>query len=106
MPIDGSCDDELSVKGLSSEDLVIGNWEREEPASVIEAQENTKIDEADDENSDVFFIELEGATLQVGHQKKRKKESTQSSQRKPTTCSVCHQQGHNKSNKKCPNSVC
>lgn len=26
LPIDGSCDDELSIKGISSEDLRVGDW--------------------------------------------------------------------------------
>lgn len=26
LPIDGSCDEELSIKGISCEDLVVGDW--------------------------------------------------------------------------------
>lgn len=105
LPIDGSCDSELSVKGLLPEELLIGDWTKE-PEPIAEVSTETEIDEEADENQDVFFIELEGSILQVGNRKKRKKKSSSALhvvKRQQVTCSMCHQRGHNKSNKICPN---
>ena len=48
LPIDGSCDDELSVKGISHEDFRVGNWQLSEldkanMVSVLEGEHGTTI---------------------------------------------------------------
>lgn len=58
------------------------------------------MDEEEDNNQGVIFVEIEGTLLQVRKQKKSKK--TQEPKQppanlcRPVTCSLCRQQGHNK----------
>jgi len=61
------------------------------------------MDEKEDNNKEVFFVELEGATLQVGRPKKKKdmravlaQAVNQVEPRRQITCSICKKQGHNK----------
>lgn len=109
LPIDGSCDGELSVKGLSSEELTIGNWHEDLLASESEISvsgegKTAEIPPDKDENAGGFFIELDGAVLQVGGVKKKKLEQTRAGVKahRHITCSACHQQGHNKRSQNCP----
>lgn len=114
LPIDGSQDSCLAVKGLLSDELVIGSWQREEKQvdsgstkATVSGSEEKELAKEDDDNADVFFIELEAPTLQVGRKKKSKRNfeselGPESSQRKQSTCSACKQQGHIKSNRSCP----
>lgn len=77
IPLDGSCDSELSAKGLLPEELVIGNWqqpntsESETTSEGDREEDKDDIDEEEDYNNDVFFVELKGATLQVGRRRKK-----------------------------------
>ena len=48
LPIDGSCDDELLVKGISQEDFKVGIWQLSEldegnMVSVVESEHGTAI---------------------------------------------------------------
>lgn len=93
-------------------ELVIGDWRRasDEAINIMKEEEDqeVEIDEEEDENKDVFFVEFEGTTLQVGRQKKKKNlQGTSGKQpekpRRQVTCSICKQQGHNK--RGCPQKV-
>ncbi|KAL0634753.1 hypothetical protein Q9L58_006270 [Maublancomyces gigas] len=90
-----------AVKGLVPEELIIGDWSQD--CSRPEDEDDEKeINEEEDENMGVFFVELEGATLQVRRiKKKRNLEDKTQKLRRQTTCSACKQQGHIKSNRKC-----
>lgn len=116
LPIDGSCDSELSVKGLTTNELDIGDWTQDLPSTLKQTSTSDLELEAsleDDENTGVFFVELNGSILQVGRLKKNptKRKLTQESKvkdiktpdREPRqiTCSECHQTGHNKRSKNC-----
>lgn len=81
--------------------MIIGEWSQD--CSGPEGEEDEKeINEEDDQNTGVFFVELEGAILQVEKlKKKRSPEDKTPKLRCQTTCSACKQQGHIKSNRKC-----
>ena len=56
LPIDGSCDNELSVKGISQDDFRVGNWQLSEldkgnVISVLEGEHGTAISNEEELNS-------------------------------------------------------
>lgn len=63
--MDGSCDTELSIKGLTSEELIVGDWKHDLPiaksnsisTSILENGESIEVEitQEDDENSGVFL---------------------------------------------------
>jgi hypothetical protein len=58
LPIDGSCESELSMKGLLPDKLIIGDWHQESIKTVAEIEEKTDeegLDEKEDNNENVFF---------------------------------------------------
>ena len=68
LPADGSADSELSVKGLTAEELIIG------PDHELQDSDGD-IDDEGDENEGVYFVQLGEEILQVGHMQKRKAQS-------------------------------
>ncbi|KAA8913363.1 hypothetical protein FN846DRAFT_129084 [Sphaerosporella brunnea] len=54
LPVDGSCDGELSVKGIPKEDLIIGDWHRESD------QTRESHDEINPDNDDAAAVEFVG----------------------------------------------
>ena len=93
LPVDGSADGDLSVKGPTAEEAAIGPDHEE-------LQENSD-GEIDDENEGVCFVQLGKEMLQVGHMQKRKAQSQMEvaeKKRGPPTCSRCSGVGHRSSN--------
>lgn len=87
---------------MSSEKLTISNWHEELSVSKSEISSSVEEDTAEipldeDENTGVFFIELDGAVLQVVRVKKKKLGQTGAGvkEHRHITCSACYQQGHN-----------
>lgn len=76
LPIDGSCDKELSGKGINSKLLEINNWRIEngekpeeiegwgeigghsDESLIIQIMEEEEIDDKDDENQIVEFVDI------------------------------------------------
>lgn len=68
-----------SVKGLTSEELVAGDWKHDIPTPVsnitpLEILETEEMTPEDDEDPGVYFVELDGAVSQVGRAKQKKSE--------------------------------
>ncbi|KAA8894367.1 hypothetical protein FN846DRAFT_912975 [Sphaerosporella brunnea] len=55
LPIDGSCNHELSVKDISKEHLNIGDWQREAP----EDNPNDEVDPACDNHPAIEFVDAD-----------------------------------------------
>jgi hypothetical protein len=67
-----------------------------------------EMDEEDDENESVYFMQFGEEILQEGRAQKRKSQkgslptTSVPKKRSPPTCSHCQSVGHRSSNKKCP----
>ena len=99
LPVDCSADSDLSVKGLTAEELIIGPDHEE-----LQEASDGGIDDGENENEGVYFVQLGEEILQVGHLQKRKARSQMegtAKKRAPPTCSRCSGAGH-RSSKKCP----
>ena len=99
LPVGGSADSNLSVKGLIAEELKIGPNHEE-----LQEESDEEIDE-EDENEGVCFFQLGEEILQVGHMPQRKAQSQMwvtAKERGPPACSRCSGVGHRSSNKKYP----
>jgi len=115
LPIDGSCDSEISVKGLSAEQTTIGPW-WEDLTTENQDEGGPEMNEEEDYNENVYFVELGGKTLQVGNKKGKRKAKGKPGEvaatdpqmgdgkkrkKAPPTCTKCGQTGHRRDNKKC-----
>ena len=99
LPVDSSANNDLSIKGLTAELIIGPDHEGLQEAS------DREIDDGEDEDEGVYFVQLGEEILQVGRLQKRKARSQMEGiaiKRAPPTCSRCSAAGHRSSNKKCP----